>query len=60
MGAGASTLTNASSLKISGPPTGATNNFVFWTVSGNIKHGSLAGSGSRTVVADANGVLSAP
>jgi len=57
--AGAGT-TNAASLYIDGPPASATNNYAVWVDAGNVRIDSLAGSGSRTVVADANGVLSAP
>lgn len=60
IGAGAAALTNASTLKITAAPTGATNNYALWVDAGNVRIDSLAGAGSRTVVADANGVLSAP
>ena len=37
-----------------------TDNYAIYTNAGSIKFGALAGTGSRAVVADANGVLSAP
>lgn len=45
---------------IEGAMSIGTNNYAIWVDAGNVRIDSLAGVGSRTVVADANGVLSAP
>ena len=37
IGAGAATVTNASSLKINAAPTGATNNYALWVAGGNVR-----------------------
>ena len=40
--------------------TGGGTNYAIYTNAGSVRLGALAGSGTRTVVVDANGVLSAP
>ena len=60
------TIDHSATVFIAGAPISGTNtptlsdNLALWIAAGNLKIGSLAGTGSRAVVADANGVLSAP
>jgi hypothetical protein len=60
------TIDHSATVFIAGAPVAGTNtptlsdNLALWIAGGNVKFGSLAGTGSRAVVADANGVLSAP
>lgn len=59
---GASTITNAATVAISGAPVAGsnatiTNGAALYVESGNVRVGNLAGSGTRPVYADANGNL---
>jgi hypothetical protein len=64
--AGGLIIDHSYTVYIAGAPASGTNtptlsdNGALWIAAGNVKIGSLAGSGTRAVVADANGVLSAP
>jgi hypothetical protein len=63
--ASAITVAAAATLTIAGAPTVAgsttiTNAYALWIKAGSVRVASLAGVGTRAVVADANGVLSAP
>ena len=40
IGAGAATLTNASTIKINGAPSGATNNYALWIAGGDVRWGA--------------------
>jgi len=54
------TVTASASLYIQSAASEATNNYALWVDAGSVRIDSLAGSGTRNVVVDANGVLSAP
>lgn len=59
IGAGAATLTNASTLKISGAPSVGTNQYALWIAAGGTRIqglGAFAG-GDKYVIVDANGNL---
>jgi hypothetical protein len=45
IGAGAATLTNASTLKITGAPSAGTNNYALWVAGGNVRLDSNLGLG---------------
>ena len=51
--------TNGSTLKIAGPPSGASNNYSLWSVSGGVRFGSLGAfvASDKYVVIDSNGNL---
>jgi hypothetical protein len=58
------TITYSATMIISGAPVAGanvtiTNPYALWIQAGNVRIASLAGTGSRPVVADTNGVLSA-
>ena len=46
IGAGAATLTNASTLKITGAPSAGTNNYALWVAGGNVRLDSNVGIGT--------------
>jgi hypothetical protein len=50
IGAGVATLTNASTVKILGAPTGATNNYALWVDAGAVRLDGLADIGSGGTV----------
>jgi hypothetical protein len=65
--ASAITVASAATLAIEGAPVGVgagpatiTNAYALWVKAGGVRVAALAGVGTRAVVADANGVLSAP
>jgi hypothetical protein len=47
IGAGAATLTNASTLKITGAPSAGTNNYALWVAGGNVRLDSNVGIGTN-------------
>lgn len=58
IGAGAAALTNASTLKITGAPTGATNNYALWVAGGTVRIDSgtiTTGSTTALSLATSNG-----
>jgi len=57
---GGNTATNAATVYIINAPTEGINNYALWVDAGTVRVDSLAGSGTRNVVVDANGVMSAP
>src|SRR3990167_1681145 len=57
---GGGVITVATTLYVAAAPTEGVSNYAMWVDAGNVRIDSLAGTGTRTVVADANGVLSAP
>jgi hypothetical protein len=48
IGAGAATLTNASTLKITGAPSAGTNNYALWVAGGNVRLDSNVGIGETS------------
>jgi len=59
IGAGAATLSNASTLKIIDAPTAGSNNYGLWVVAGGVRLGGLGAfaASDKYVIADANGNL---